>query len=1125
MAVLNPRHSQFLPLALGIALSAAQLLSSSPALAESESGEKVRLVLPAKGRATDARRINAAGQAVVNFGEMSRREELLGPRKGEIRAKVMEELEEPEEPFSPYAPPSIELSPLRPGSIQSPSGIQVVSPSPTQSFMGLDDIAMVDSLYIVIPPDCGGAVGLTKVMSGLNNNYRVFNKADGSVVSTVGTATFWAPSGETALNGLTDPRTLYDPYNNRWIAVMQTVGLSGDILLGVSQTSDPNGAWFLYRFAIGFQIDFPIVGFNKNWISISINRYSNAGLFQRGINLVVDYGQARAGVGTGILFTLATNTHFCSAPTATYSATEDTLFVITHLTSTGPTYSVDLITGTPSVPVYTSGAALTRPGGAWAQPTLPNSQVLPQSAPNSGTSACSPPCVIETQDSQVRSAPVYRGGSLYYTQTIGLPAVTLSHTAVQWTKLNATGGAFQDGGRIEDPTATATNGGKWYAFPHIANNSVGDFIVGYSQFSSAQHPSAGYSMHLNGDAAGSLRDPLIYKAGEDYYHKDFGSGRNRWGDFSQAQVDPSDDKTLWVVQEYGKNRTGTNDGTTGANSSRWSTYWASVAGVPTVTLAPGPSLSEGNAGNTAFQFTVNFSNPPPLPMTVNYQTSDGTATVADNDYQSATGTLAVPPGTPSGLITINVIGDTKVEPNETFTLTLTGAANGVIGSPNTATGTILNDDTYTITASAGANGSISPSGAVSVPPGGTQAFTITPNACYHVADVLVDGVSAGAVTSFTFSSVAASHTIAASFAIDTFVITASAGSGGSIAPSGPVAVNCGASQAFTITPDASHTISDVLVDGASVGTVAAFTFTNVTAAHTISATFAAASFIITASAGTGGTISPSGAVSVPSGQDQMFTIAPGPCYHVDDVLVDGSSVGAMTAYTFPAVSANHSIAAAFAPDRLLSIGDVIAYEGNTGTTDFDFPVRLSGPCSEEVDVIWKTVDGTATASSGDFVADSTALALAPGATSGTITVRVNGDLTPEDHETFLVDLLSPVNAGIQDGEGSGTILNDDGITAAEGLSIRDVSLAIRGNPVGDAVSFRLGLPTSTRVELSIFDIAGRRVAQPLNTSLDRGYHTVTWNPRRDSGALGSGVYFVRFQAQGRTVERRFVVLR
>ena len=472
-----------------------------------------------------------------------------------------------------------------------------------------------------------------------------------------------------------------------------------------------------------------------------------------------------------------------------------------------------------------------------------------------------------------------------------------------------------------------------------------------------------------------------------------------------------------------------------------------------------------------------------------------------------------------------MIGDTKVEPNEAFTLTLTGATNGTIGSPNTATGTILNDDAYTITASAGANGSISPSGAVSVLPGGTQSFTITPNSCYHVADVLVDGASVGAVSTYTFTSVAANHTIAASFAIDTFVITASAGTGGSIGPSGAVSVNCGASQGFTITPDASHTIADVLVDGTSVGAVTAYTFTAVTAPHTISASFAVSGFIITASAGAGGTISPSGAVSVPSGADQMFTITPGACYHVDDVLVDGSSVGAVTSYTFTAVAANHTIAATFAPDRTLSIGDVIAYEGNSGTTNFDFPVRLSGPCSQEVDVTWKTVDGTATVADNDYLPDSTALALAPGATSGTITVRVNGDVTPESHETFLVDLLNPVNAGISDGEGLGTIMNDDGLTAAEGLSIRDLSLAVQGNPAGGEVSFRLGIPSSARVELSIFDIAGRRVAQPVNTTLDRGYHTVTWNPRSDSRSLGSGVYFVRFQAPGRTLERRFVVLR
>ena len=74
--------------------------------------------------------------------------------------------------------------------------------------------------------------------------------------------------------------------------------------------------------------------------------------------------------------------------------------------------------------------------------------------------------------------------------------------------------------------------------------------------------------------------------------------------------------------------------------------------------------------------------------------------------------------------------------------------------------------THTITASAGTGGSISPSGAVVVNDGASQAFAIAANAGYHVADVLVDAVSVGAVTSHMFTNVTADHTIAASFAPD-----------------------------------------------------------------------------------------------------------------------------------------------------------------------------------------------------------------------------------------------------------------------------------------------------------------------------------------------------------------------
>jgi hypothetical protein len=148
-------------------------------------------------------------------------------------------------------------------------------------------------------------------------------------------------------------------------------------------------------------------------------------------------------------------------------------------------------------------------------------------------------------------------------------------------------------------------------------------------------------------------------------------------------------------------------------------------------------------------------------------------------------------------------------------------------------------DGVVITASAGPHGSISPSGDVQVAMGADQKFTITPDAGYKVADVLVDGKSVGAVTTYTFSKVAVSHTIAASFTEAKVVITAGAGPHGSIAPSGQVQVSVGADQTFTITPDAGYKVADVLVDGASVGAVAAYTFRAVTASHTIAASFAA----------------------------------------------------------------------------------------------------------------------------------------------------------------------------------------------------------------------------------------------------------------------------------------------
>jgi hypothetical protein len=152
----------------------------------------------------------------------------------------------------------------------------------------------------------------------------------------------------------------------------------------------------------------------------------------------------------------------------------------------------------------------------------------------------------------------------------------------------------------------------------------------------------------------------------------------------------------------------------------------------------------------------------------------------------------------------------------------------------------------------------------------------------------------------------------ATFMLKTYTITATAGTGGSISPSGSVKVNHGADKTFTITPNSGYQILDVKVDNVSQGAISTYTFKNVTGNnHTISATFTIKTYIITATAGAGGNISPSGAVKVNYGTDQTFTIKPNANYRIADVKVDGASKGAISTYTFKNVTANHTISATF----------------------------------------------------------------------------------------------------------------------------------------------------------------------------------------------------------------------
>jgi hypothetical protein len=189
----------------------------------------------------------------------------------------------------------------------------------------------------------------------------------------------------------------------------------------------------------------------------------------------------------------------------------------------------------------------------------------------------------------------------------------------------------------------------------------------------------------------------------------------------------------------------------------------------------------------------------------------------------------------------------------------------------------------------------------------------------------------------------ASAAVTASFAANptTYTITATAGAGGSISPSGTVTVSQGGSQAFTIAPATGYKAVDVKVDGTSVGAVSTYTFSNVTANHTISATFAAnpTTYTITATAGAGGSISPSGTVTVSQGGSQAFTLAPATGYKAVDVKVDGTSVGAVASYSFSNITANHTISATFAANQ--NTYSITATSGGGGSISPSGTVTLS----------------------------------------------------------------------------------------------------------------------------------------------------------------------------------------
>ncbi|HET7844277.1 MAG TPA: Calx-beta domain-containing protein, partial [Xanthomonadales bacterium] len=144
----------------------------------------------------------------------------------------------------------------------------------------------------------------------------------------------------------------------------------------------------------------------------------------------------------------------------------------------------------------------------------------------------------------------------------------------------------------------------------------------------------------------------------------------------------------------------------------------------------------------------------------------------------------------------------------------------------------------------------------------------------------------------------------------------------------------------------------------------------------------------------------------------------------------------------------------------LTINDVALAEGNAGPTTFTFTVSLSAPAlAGGVTFDIATADGTGTTANNDYLARSlTGQSIPAGSSTYTFDVTVNGDTTNEPNETFLVNVTNVTGAVVTDGQGQGTINNDDPVLTA----IHDIQGNNAASPIVGASITTRGIVTGRK---------------------------------------------------------------
>jgi hypothetical protein len=174
-----------------------------------------------------------------------------------------------------------------------------------------------------------------------------------------------------------------------------------------------------------------------------------------------------------------------------------------------------------------------------------------------------------------------------------------------------------------------------------------------------------------------------------------------------------------------------------SGSRMWAYRYGSAT--PATLSVDDVSVAEGNAGTTPAAFTVRLSQPVGLPVSVSYQTANQSAS-SGSDYQAASGVVSFAAGQTTRTLTVNVLGDTAVETDETFAVNLSGPVGATVADPQ-GVGTISDDDAPALARRELAHGTVLWEDVTpATGPAGEDAFRLAqaPRASYEIA---LDGAS------------------------------------------------------------------------------------------------------------------------------------------------------------------------------------------------------------------------------------------------------------------------------------------------------------------------------------------------------------------------------------------------